>query len=271
MVMEQHVIEDRIYEQARRAAKSALIQWYSGQWQRQAELVEDLHQELLYWYSKTVSTRRKMEHLSDPEVMVTFRHYARQLLSQQTHENNVFVGGNLYSSDSIKSALKNESTNGYLYTVLPLAYAALNFKYREAIDNRYVANITPQTKSDIMTLHRATRALTNQVNVLYLTTEKNIGSKNVVFPESIKPKGEHGDPTAGIALTLMEQRPDIRDEYLYESPWIQHNKGAAAEPVIEFGPSGKYRLTAAEHDLFQRVPGLIDLFIEQKQKEWEGV
>ena len=117
-----------------------------------------------------------------------------------------------------------------------------------------------------------TIALTREINVLYITESvKGIGSSAVIFPDTVKTKGEHGDPTAGIALTLMEQHPDVKDEYLYESPWEQINQGAAAEPVIEFGPSGRYRLTAEEAKLFRRVPGLIELFIEQKQKEWGRV
>lgn len=264
-------MDNRIIEQARRAAKSALVQWYSGQWQRQAEALDDLHHELLLWYAETPSAREKISRLSDPEIMVTFRVHARQVLSKNTHENNIFTGGNFYSGEAVREALRNESKNKYLYDLIPVAIDRINENQKSALYSRYVLGVVPKENDEKKILQRAVRSLTDEINVLCLTTDvKSIGSKATVFPDTVKPKGGYGDPTANIALTLMGQHPDIQDEYLYESPWEQVNKGAAAEPVIEFGPSGRYRLTAAEADLFQRVPGLIDLFIDQKQKEWEG-
>lgn len=269
--MEQQVIEDRIYEQARRAAKSALIGWCGGNYPRMWGMYDDLVQDLAEWYVETPSTQIKMAGLVDAEIFVTFKIRAQQILSKQQLRSNVYNDKITYSSDSIKQFLKGESTNKYLEFVLPLALERLNELHRESIQVRYFDGKVPEQGKGQWALTRAVKALTDMVNLIVLTTdEATIGSRTVVFPESIKPKGAHGDPTANIALTLMEQRPDYADEYLYQSPWEQVNKGAAAEPVIEFGPSGRYRLTAAEADLFQRVPGLIDLFIDQKQKEWEG-
>ena len=265
-------VEDRIVVQSRRAAKSALVMWFSGQWTRQVEALDDLHQDLLVWYAETVSAQNKMSSLSDPEIMVTFRIHARQILSKNTHDYNRFTQSGLYSTEAVRAALRKESKNKYLYNVIPVAMQGLSNSYKSALYDRYENGIVPKDNDKRNVLKRAVRAITDEINVIYLTTDsKTIGSKAVIFPDSAKPKGGHGDPTAGIALTLMEQHPDVKDEYLYESPWEQINQGAAAEPVIEFGPSKRYRLTAEEAKLFRRVPGLIELFIEQKQKEWGRV
>lgn len=256
--------------QAGRAAKSALVQWYSGQWVRQAEEVDDLTNELIEWYMTRAETRRKMESLSEPEIMVTFRLHARELLSKATLEGNIFEGKVLYSSEAVKDALNDESTNVYLRTILPLAIKRLHKRYQQALHKRFTDGEYADNKKEEDAQRRAIASLTREINVLYITQEvKGIGSSSVVFPESIHAKGEYNDPTAGTALALLDAHPSFADEYLYESPWEQVCRGAGAEPVIDFGPSGKYRLTAAEADLFRRVPGLIDLFIDQKQQDWK--
>jgi hypothetical protein len=212
-----------------------------------------------------------MESLVDAEVFVTFKRYAQQTLSGQQLQDNIQKDKVMFSTDSIKRYFKGQSTNKYLIDVVPLALDMINEKHKEALLSRYVDGKIPAQGKDAEFLSNSHKTLTAQVNLMQLTTDaKSIGSRSVVFPDTVKPSGAHGDPTAGIALTLMEQQPDYVDEYLYESPWEQINYGAAAEPVIEFGPSGKYRLTAEEAQLFTRVPGLIDLFIEQKQREWSG-
>ena len=265
-------IPAHIILQAGRAAKSALVQWYSGQWVRQAEEVGDLTNELLVWYMQGPATRRKMESLSEPEIMVTFRRHAKELLSTATLEGNAFEGKALYSTESVKDALNGKSTNVYLKTILPLALKRITKTYREAIMDRYYGEepCYPASKEAQNALMNAHKALIREVNVLYITQEvEGIGSSSVVFPESIRPKGEYNDPTADTALALMNADPDFVDEYLYESPWEQVCKGHAAEPEIVFGPSGRYRLTAAENQLFDSVPGLIDMFIDQKREEWK--
>jgi hypothetical protein len=265
-------VPPHIMLQAGRAAKSALVQWYSGQWVRQTEEVGNLTNDLIEWYLETPATQQKMSALSEPEIMVTFRKRARQLLSRAVLEGNIFEGKVLYSSESVKDALKGETTNIYLRVVLPLAIERLDTQYREALAKRYTDLEFPQNKQEEDSQRRATAALTREINVLYITESvEGVGSSSVVFPETIKPKGDYSDPTAKLALTLMDQHPDFVDDYHYESPWAQVCLGAGAEPVIQFGPSGKYRLTAEEALLFRRVPGLLEMFIEQKQKEWADV
>lgn len=270
--METKDISPHIILQAGRAAKSALVQWYSGQWVRQAEELDDLTNELLVWYMTRAETRRKMEALSEPEIMVTFRIHAKELLSKATLEGNAFEGKALYSTESVKDALNGKSTNVYLRTILPLALKRINKVYREALQDRYAGDepAYPESKEGQNALMNAHKALTREINVLYITQEvKGIGSSSIVFPDTIRPKGAYSDPTADTALALLNAHPDFADEYLDESPWDQVCKGADVEPVIVFGPSGEYRLTATEAALFKDVPGLIDLFIDQKQQDWK--
>jgi hypothetical protein len=265
-------VEDRVVVQAGRAAKSALTIWCNGQFSRQRGLFDDLFQDLLLWYCSRPETRRKMAGLTDAEVFVTFKKHASQELSGQQLADNVYLDKVMFSTDSVKRFLKGNSTNKYLAEVIPLALDNINELHKEAILVRYVDGIIPKQGKDAEFLSHSLKRLTEEVNVIQLTTDQEtIGSRSVIFPDTVKPQGSHGDSTAGIALTLMEQRPDVKDEYLYESPWEQINQGAAAEPVIEFGPSKRFRLTAEEAKLFRRVPGLIELFIEQKQKEWGRV
>jgi len=255
--------------QAGRAAKSTLTLWCNGQFDRQRELYDDLLQDLILWYLSRPVTRQKMGALVDAEIFVTFKRHAQQLLSQQQLENNIHQEKVLYSTDSVKKYLKGQSTNKYLTQVVPIALDAINEKHKEALLSRYVDNKIPAQGKDAEFLSHSHRTLTAMVNLIQLTTNQDtIGSRAVVFPDTVKPSGGHGDPTGTIALTLMEQHPDFVDDYHYESPWKQVCEGAASEPVIEFGPSGRYRLTAEEAELFRRVPGLLELFVEQKKKEW---
>lgn len=264
-------VEPRIHRQAERAAKASLSMWCNGQFSRQRGMYDDLLQDLLEWYLSRPATRLKMESLVDAEVFVTFKRHAQQALSEQQLEDNIQKDKVMFSTDSIKRYLKGKSTNKYLIEVVPIALDMINEKHKESLLSRYVDGKIPAQGKDAEFLSNSHKTLTAMVNLIQLTTEsKTIGSRNVVFPDTIKPSGSHGDPTASIALTLIGQHPDFKDEYLYESPWEQVCQGAQVEPVIEFGPSGKYRLTATEAELFTRVPGLIDLFIDQKQREWSN-
>lgn len=262
-------IEPRIYDQAVRAAKSALTLWCNGQFDRQKGMYDDLLQDLLLWYMSRPSTQQKMESLVDAEIFVTFKRYARQALSEQQLEDNIQKNKVLYSTESVKRYLKGQSTNRYLIQVVPIALDMINEKHKEAILSRYVDGKIPEQGKDAEFLSNSHRTLTAMVNLMQLTTnEATIGSRSVVYPESVRPAGSHSDPTANIAIMLLDQHPDFVDEYLYESPWEQICEGAKVEPIIEFGPSGQIRLTAAEAALITRVPGLVDLFIDQKQEEW---
>lgn len=264
-------IESRIYDQAARATKSALTLWCNGQFSRQRGMYDDLLQDLLLWYLSRPATRNKMDSLVDAEVFVTFKQHARQILSEQQLADNIQKNKVLYSTEAVKRYLKGESTNRYLIEVVPIALDMINPDHKEALLSRYVDGKVPTQGKDAEYLSNSHKTLTAMVNLMQLTTnEDTIGSRSVVYPDTVKPSGSHGDPTANIAIMLLGQHPDFVDEYQYESPWEQVCRGAEVEPVIEFGPSGKLRLSAAEAELVTRVPGLIDLFIDQKQEGWAG-
>lgn len=267
--MEQQIVEDRIYKQAQRAAKSALVNWYSGQWVRQAEALDDLTQDLMVWYLERPSTQEKMSKLSDPEVMVTFRLHARQVLSDQQHEKNVSGGENYYSSDCVKSALKGESTNIYLQTILPYALERISRKYKSAVLSRYELNIVPPQGAEHNILSEAVRALTEEVNVICLTsTVENAGSRSVVFPDTIKPAANTSDETGNMALMLMDVHPGIVDEWHSEPNVRQTLLGEKVSPVCDFGPSGKYRLPPSEYEWIATVPAIFEMFCDIKEEQW---
>ena len=269
--METQDIEPRIYLQAVRAAKSALTLWCNGQFNRQRGLMDDLQQDLLVWYLETPSTREKMSTLVDAEIFVTFKMRAQQLLSKNQLDDNIQRDRVLYSTESIKKYLKGESTNRYLIEVMPYAMDKINEVHKEALLSRYVDGKIPSQGVNAELLSRAHRTVTAMVNLIQIVnkSEEVVGSRGTLFPESIKAPTRHDDPTGNITTTLMGEHPSYVDEYLDESPWQQVCNGAGACPVINFGPSGRYRLSATEADLFRRVPGLIDLFIDQKQREWK--
>jgi len=264
-------MEQRVYDQAKRAAKSALTLWCNGQYSRQRGLYDDLLQDLFEWYLETPSTRTKMENLVDAEIFVTFKMRAQQILSRQQLENNVHQDKVMYSVDSVKRYMKGESTNQYLIAAMPYALDRINEKHKDAVLSRYVDGKVPPQGREAEFLSHSLQTLTAMINLMQITTSEDvIGSRGTLFPEAIKPQGVHGDPTGNIALMLMEQEPDFVDEYLYESPWEQVCQGAKSEPVLNLGPSGQYRLTAEEAKLFRRVPGLLEVFVEHKQKDWEN-
>lgn len=205
-----------------KAAKSALTAWkqdHSG--------VDDLVNDLWAWYLERPGTQRKMDVLAFYEAVETARRAALQMLSKQQLSSNEFNGRNLYSSDAVKDALKGESTNRYLLDILPLAIESLgnqNEDYAEEIRKRYDDGIVPPQGKHVK-LVRAVKSLTEHVNIIAITagvdSDGNVsegpGSRHAVFPEIRKPLGDTSDPTGNIAVMLIEN-PDVRDEYLAETP-----------------------------------------------------
>lgn len=224
----------RVFE---RAAAGALIEWgIEGE-------LDDLVQELWVWYLERPSVKRKLCRLSEPEQITTVKMHAHQIISEKVLSGNVSTGKVVYSVDSVKEALKGRSTNKHLLDLLPLAMRQVQKRddaiedsgkyrgYAEAIRSRYEDNVVPPQGKDHHKLSHAVKALTDEVNVLYLTTNaEGVGCRSSVFPESRRKTGVHGDPTANIALTLIEN-PDVRDAYLEELPLDLFLKGEHAQPV----------------------------------------
>lgn len=216
-----------------KAAKSALFAW-----RQNTEGVDDLVNELWVWYLESPATQKKLQ--GSDEFLARRLAYkaAMQILAKRSLGDDKFNGRSLYSSDSVKDALLGKSTNRYLVDILPRAMEALasqNEKYAEAIRSRYDDGVVPKENAPKMALKYAVRSLTEHVNVMAITAgvdaEGNVtegpGSRHSVFPETRPTSGGHSDPTADIAILLIEH-PEVRDEYLYQPTIHELLKGAAA-------------------------------------------
>ncbi|UJD20889.1 DNA binding protein [Mycobacterium phage Zimmer] len=222
---------DKIFRQA---AKAALYAW------RQDESgLDDLVNDIWVWYLESPTTQRKLQSIERHEAVKSVKNAALQMLSKQMLNGNSFNGRNLYSSDNVKEALLGTSTNRYLVDILPRAMEALenqNERHAEAIKSRYEDRVVPPRGSapEAM-LKRAVKSLTEHVNVIAITagvdSDGNLsegpGSRHSVFPETRPTSGGHSDPTADIAIILIEH-PEVRDEYLEQTPIRDLLKGRAA-------------------------------------------
>ena len=209
----------------RKAAKSALYSW-----QQNDSGIDDLVNDLWVWYLERPATQEKIASLSANESIKTVKTAALQMLSKNQLTANNFRGKNLYSADSVREALRGESTNKFLNTILPAAFddlAKQNDGYAEEIRLRYTDKLVPVVHSaQEKRLGRAVKSLTEHVNVLAITAgvdaDGNVsegpGSRHAVFPDTRKAQGwGHSDPTGNTAILLIEH-PELRDEYLYEEP-----------------------------------------------------
>ncbi len=253
----------------RKAAEAALVEWHSGQWDRQAQCVDDLTNDLWVWYLERPETRRKISRLSQPEAVRTVLRHALQLLSKQQLQSNTFQGRALYSSESIKEALKGKSTNKYLRAILPTAMADLDKRhaaYAEALRKRYEDGVIPADKKTENLLMRAHKSLTEEVNVNYITSDvEGIGSRSVVFPETRRSEGGYSDPTGDIAVMLIEN-PDVRDEYLDPAPVEQWVNGKGAEPALDLGNGRWFRPPVRDYNILRKHPQLVGIYLDNVRK-----
>lgn len=259
-----------------KCAKSALAEWYSGQFNVQEQELDNLTGDLWVWYLESPSVQSKLE-ASEPAlarklvVMAALKRLARAALDDDT-----FSGKALFSSDSVKESLKGRSTNKYLKAILPIAWDAVQHKddhtpgrqYAEALRKRYQDKVFPANGTEKMRLHHAVRALTDEVNINYLTTDvEGIGSGNVMYPGLRKRNGEHGDPTGNTALMLMDN-PELAVEYLEPTAWQQITCGAASEPTYDLGRA-RIRPAAGSYPnwMLLKHPELEDVYVDAKREE----
>ncbi|AKF14222.1 DNA binding protein [Mycobacterium phage Luchador] len=192
-----------------RAAWSALVTW-KGDFRDGDELANDLW----VWYLERPSVQKKLEYADSQLRHTLIRKQALSLLSGKAMDDDVAGGRWVYSSESVKDALKGESTNQYLAHIMPQALEALEDKnpdYAEALRSRYTDGVKPQGAASDRLLH-AHRAIAEQVNLIARTAglsrddDGNLVDKGgpEVFPESRREKSAHGDPTADVALDLYD-------------------------------------------------------------------
>lgn len=207
-------------------------------WETDLE-VDELTNELWIWYNGSPAIQAKLASLRRGEAVRYVKHQAVNILSGYAKKTDVFQDRILYPTGTVKDALLGKSNNKYLLKILPDALKALqqqNIGYAAALRSRYEDGVVPPQGAELVRLTRATKALTEHVNVLAimagLDTKGNLhdgpGSKALMqkrrpvykheeSPEIRRVKGEHSDPTANIAIMLIEH-PELRDEYLHEDP-----------------------------------------------------
>jgi len=253
----------------KKAAEAALVDWHSGQWDRQSQCADDLANDLWVWYLEAPETQRKMRESEPFQAQRMAFKAALQTLSKQQLQSDTFQGRALYSSEAVKDALKGKSTNRYLRVILPIAMADLdkrNPAQAEALRKRYEDGVIPADKKAESLLVRAHKALTEEVNVNYITSDvEGIGSRSVVFPETRRAKGGYSDPTGDITVLLMGN-PELRDEYLEPNPVDQWIGGKSSEPAIDMGDGRRYRPTVNEYRLLKKHPQLVGLYLDNVRK-----
>lgn len=214
-------------------AKSALFSWSQSN-----EGADDLVNELWVWYLESPATQKKLQE-SDRNLARKLVYKAGlQILAKKALGDDEFYGRTLYTTENVKDALADLSTNRYLKAILPTAMEDLekqNPTYAGYVKDRYEYGVVPPRGPQQYGLSRAIKSLTEHVNVLAITADmKGPGSKrdmqqkrsfspNDEHPDLIRAKGEHSDPTANIAIMLVEH-PELRDEYLHEEPITEFTK-----------------------------------------------
>lgn len=198
--------------------------------------MDDLTQNLWEWYQETPSTQRKMADLSDPERITTARRRAHQLVSREVLAGNLAAGKVIYSSNSVREALEGVSTNKYLLGILSDALEAVSSSgaRAEALRSRYEDGIIPvRGSAGEALLKRAVKALTDEVNIMYLTSDgEGVGRREPSAPNQRKRAGSYADPTANIAIALMNRPPER--EAFYEEWEFEYSE---PHDFVEFPPN----------------------------------
>lgn len=259
-------------------AKTALREWFNGKFQEQEQALADLVNDLWVWYLESPSVQAKVQESDLKLARTVVARKALQQLAGDALQSDLFQGKSLYSTDAIKDGLKNMSTNKYLKAILPLAMESVQHRddqtpgrgYAEAIRSRYDDGEVPSRGTPQVRLTRAVKSLTDEVNVMYLTTEdEGAGSSNAVFPGLRKAKGGHSDPTGNTALLLMDDA-ELRANYLEETPWDELIHGAATQPVYPVNEKGtQIRVTGGPAQILLQQPELVDLYTSLAREELE--
>ena len=255
----------------RKSAKAALAEWYSDKWDLQKDLLDELVQDLWVWYLESPATQKKLQDSDEFLARRLIYKAALQTLAGRSLNEDVFDGRVLYSADAVRSALGGSSTNKYLREILPFALDNVerrNEDQAEAIRSRYTDGVVPaKAGGAAMVLSRAVKSVTEEVNVIYLTSNENgAGSSSAVFPESRKRKGEHGDPTGNTAV-MLDENPEFRHAFYEETPLRQFLGGRGATPEYDLGGGRKFRPTGYTAEVLRRYPQLVKPYLEKVRGE----
>ena len=201
----------------KQSARKALYGWGSDL------EVEELTNELWIWYSGSPAIQSKLATLKRGEAIRYVKRQAVNILSANAKKTDVFQNRILYSTDAVKETLDGKSGNKYLKNVLPEAFSALekqNLGYAAAIRSRYNDGLLPQENAPKQKLKNAVKSLTEHVNIIALTArgDSKPDLRNPVDP-GVRRHNLHSDPTADIALMLMEH-PELKEEF-YDEPSLQ--------------------------------------------------
>lgn len=231
-----------VYELEKIFARSA--RYALAEWGKDFSEADDLKQKLWEWYLETPSSQRLLQSVQRHEALNLVKNRAIQLLSKKRSADNKWFDYNHYDTKNVKDALSGKSDNPYLDSILPDAFKELeesNESYAEAIKSRYVARVVPKQGAEAVKLTRAILALTEEVNELAITADvadgdsDGPGSRSVAFPKKVnrdsgeepsgrRAKGGHSDPTAAIALALMDD-PVMREEFYHVEPITEFLRG----------------------------------------------
>lgn len=270
--------ELRLEKLFKQAARSSMLLWRNGD----SEGYTDLANDMWVWFLERPSTQLKLSDKNNNEIVAMLKNIAIQLLSDEQHKLDLFRQSVLYSSENVKDAMKGKSTNWSLIGLLPEALKTLagrNQGYADAIESRYAKGVVPEEKSAENKLVRAHKSLTEIVNALCisgtkrdendkLTVKDGPGSRNGKFPQdgqsetpppARRGKGEHSDPTANQALSIMKH-PEIKEELLKQDPLTECTK--RPRQVIFLPDGRRYRMSVEEQRLVTADPSMVFAVID---------
>lgn len=226
-------ISDELVKEFKRVAKRVLtLEWGSS---IPADAAEDAAHELVVQYLEWPSFRESLASCENARHRaVIIRKMVDRIYSEMQDGSLVANNQVLYSTDSVKAALKDASTNKQLLDLMPEAMARLRDRhtpYAEAIVKRYGEGIVPAPGHDRDALKNAHKVLTDEVNRASRRlgeTRNGPSLRNAVPAEERKGKGATSDPTATMAMAVMSS-DEVRDAF-YESDPLPVTHGVISEP-----------------------------------------
>lgn len=214
----------RLNRLIKRAAKSAGNAWLLTPGQ-----IGDLSQNMWVGYLEEPTRQRALEGVTDREAVRYLRGHADQVLSGTVRADDLAAGDRMYSSEAIKSVLKEAVYNPFLTSIVHLAVARLGDRhppYAEALKLRYIDGITPPQGAAAVRLTAAHQALAEEVHTVVSELDSDRSS---VEPDSISANRGPSDPTGDLAARLVDDgHKDAGDGLTYRG---LHELLSEPEPI----------------------------------------